>query len=83
MKVSSMLYSSVIVLAMGVLSIDVAFAAANLNSSRSNIYRIDANDPNAVSICIKSGGTVVTNTEGNKVCVTTAPGSPTTRSPQN
>ena len=58
-------------------SADVTFAATNLNSSRSNIYRLNSNDPNAATACTASGGTLSTDKDGNKICVKPEPASTT------
>ncbi|MGQ0742074.1 MAG: hypothetical protein ACT4OG_07245 [Alphaproteobacteria bacterium] len=42
-------------------------AATNLNSSRSNIYKIDGKALTEAD-CAKKGGTVGTDQEGNKIC---------------
>jgi len=67
MKLSSMLCTSVIALAVFTLSNNIAFAAANLNSSKSNVYRLDPTDPNAAANCAKAGGTVK-DKDGQKIC---------------
>ena len=71
MKTSSVLCASIVVLAALTLATDGAFAATNLNSSRSNIYKaINPNDQNAVSACTKGGGTVGKNPKGQDACFT-------------
>jgi hypothetical protein len=42
--------------------------AINLNSSRSNIYRLDNRDPNAAKACSSQGGTVSNDKAGQKIC---------------
>lgn len=67
MKLSSKLCLSIVVLAALVTAVDGAFASINLNSSRSNVYRI-SKDQNAAKTCITGGGTVSTDKDGNKIC---------------
>ena len=50
-----------------------ATAATNLNSSRSNIYKIDSSDANAEKKCTDGGGKVSTDKDGNKICTTPQP----------
>jgi hypothetical protein len=53
------------------LTSDGAFASINLNSSRSNIYKvINPSDQNAVNACTKGGGTVGKDPSGKDACVT-------------
>jgi hypothetical protein len=71
MKTSSVLCASIVVLAALALATDGAFASINLNSSRSNVYKIiNSNDQNAVSACTKGGGTVAKDPQGHDACVT-------------
>ncbi len=73
MKTSTVLCASIVVLATLALTTDGAFAATNLNSSKSNIYKpINPKDPNAVKACTKSGGTVGKNPKGQNACITPA-----------
>jgi hypothetical protein len=56
------------------LTIDGAFAAINLNSSRSNIYKsINPNNQSAVDACTKGGGTVGKDPKGKDACITPVP----------
>lgn len=64
-------------LASAVLSAGVA-SATNLNSSRSNIYRLDPSDPNGEKACTDSGGAVSTDKDGQKICTKPEPASSTT-----
>jgi hypothetical protein len=71
MKTSSVLCASIVTLAALALATDGAFASIALNSSRSNVYKIiNPNDQNAVSACIKGGGTVAKDPQGHDACVT-------------
>jgi hypothetical protein len=71
MKISSVLCVSFVTLAALTLTTTGAFAAVNLNSSKSNIYKaINPNDQNAVSACTKGGGTVGKDPQGHDACVT-------------
>jgi hypothetical protein len=77
MKLSPLLCLSVAAL---VLTADRAFAASiNLNSSRSNIYRLDPNDQNAAATCIKGGGAISTDSDGQKVCTKPTSAAPVLR----
>jgi hypothetical protein len=74
MKPSTVLYAFVVGLAALTLTSDGAFAALNLNTSRSNIYKsINPNDQNAVNACTKGGGTVGKNPKGKDACITPVP----------
>jgi hypothetical protein len=53
-------------------------ASINLNSSKSNIYRLNPSDPNAAKTCVRVGGTVSTDASGQRVCTTPAPAAMTT-----
>ena len=55
-----------------------ALSAINLNSSRSNIYKIDANDPSAEQACLEKGGKISTNKNVQKICTEKAQESRTT-----
>jgi hypothetical protein len=68
MKPSSIFYTSVAALAVSALTVDGALASINLNSSRSNIYRLKPNDLNAPKACTDAGGTVSTDKDGNRIC---------------
>lgn len=68
MKLSPLLFASAAVLAGLALSAEGASAATNLNTSRSNIYKIDPNDPNAGKSCTDGGGKLSTDKAGNKIC---------------
>lgn len=71
MKISSFLCASVVALAAMTLATVGAFAAKNLNSSKSNIYKaININDPAAVAACKKGGGTVGKDAKGKDACIT-------------
>jgi hypothetical protein len=71
MKTSSVLCVSIMALAALTLTTDGAFAATNLNSSRSNIYKvINLNDQNAVNACTKGGGKVGKDPKGHDACIT-------------
>ncbi len=65
MKLSAMLCTSVLALAALAPAAD---GAINLNSSRSNIYRLAPNDANADKACTDKGGIVSTAKDGNKTC---------------
>ena len=67
---SSALCSAAIGLAVAMATFPVQ-AASNLNSSRSNIYRLISNDADA-SACLKAGGIVVVK-DGKRVCEIKAP----------
>jgi len=43
-------------------------AATNLNTSRSNIYRLDPANPESEKECVAKGGAVVTNEDQIKSC---------------
>jgi len=70
MKISVTLCASVLALATLALTVDGAFAATNLNSSKSNVYKLDPNDPNAAKACTDKGGIVSTGAGGQKTCTT-------------
>jgi hypothetical protein len=71
MKTSFVLCAAIVVLAALTLATGGAFAATNLNSSRSNIYKtINPNDAAAVAACKKGGGTVGKDDKGKDACIT-------------
>ena len=70
MKLSPLFCASVVALAALALTADGASAAKNLNSSKSNIYRLSSTDPNATKTCTGGGGVVATDMDGQKVCAT-------------
>ena len=59
-----------------------ALAATNLNSSRSNIYRLDPKDPGAAAACTKTGGSVSTGNNGQKLCTKPEAAAPATGAPR-
>ena len=59
-----------------------ALAATNLNSSKSNIYRLDPKDPGAAAACIKAGGSVLTGNNGQKLCTKPEAAAPATGAPR-
>ena len=74
MKSSPVLCASIVALAASALTTDGAFAAKNLNSSRSNIYKsINPGNQSAVDACTKGGGTVGKDPKGKDACITPAP----------
>ena len=67
MKISRLLIvtlsSSLVLLSQG------ALATKNLNSSKSNVYKLDTTDQNAEKTCTDTGGKVDTNKRSQKICV--------------
>ena len=59
-----------------------ALAATNLNSSKSNIYRLDPKDRGAAAACIKAGGSVSTGNNGQKLCTKPEAAAPATGAPR-
>ena len=59
-----------------------ALGASNLNSSRSNIYRLDPKDPGAAAACTKAGGSVSTSNDGQKLCTKPEAAAPATGAPR-
>ncbi len=59
-----------------------ALAATNLNSSKSNIYRLDPKDPGAAAACTKAGGSVSTGNDGQKLCTKPEAAAPTAGAPR-
>ena len=60
-----------------------AFASSiNLNSSRSNIYRLDPKDPDAAAACTKAGGSVSTGNNSQKLCTKPKAAAPATGAPR-
>jgi hypothetical protein len=79
MRLTSTLCAAIVTLAAFALAADGAFAAINLNSSKSNIYKaIDPKDPKAVQACKDGGGTVGKDPKGHDACITPAPATPAT-----
>ncbi len=71
MKRSALLCAAIVAWAALTLATGGAFAATNLNSSKSNIYKaINPKDSNAVSACTKGGGTVGKDPKGKDACIT-------------
>lgn len=70
MKLSPIVCASVVALAALALTADGAFATSSLNSSKSNIYRLDPTVPNAEKACTGGGGVIATDKDGQKVCAT-------------
>jgi hypothetical protein len=68
MKLLPILCAGLLASAAFAVSVDVASAAVRLNSSKSNIYKLAPNDPNAEQACTDGGGTVSTDKDGNKIC---------------
>jgi hypothetical protein len=61
-----------------------AHAALNLNSSRSNIYRLDPHNPNAAAECTKANGKISKDDEGQKICtLPEKPAAPAPNAPKN
>jgi hypothetical protein len=60
-----------------------AQAAKNLNSSRSNIYRLDPHDPNAATECTKASGKISNDEEGQKICTLPEKAAPAPNAPRN
>ncbi len=74
MKISSIFCASIVSLAVAALAANAAFAATNLNSSRSNVYKsINTKDTAAVAACTKGGGKVGKDEKGQDACITPAP----------
>ena len=73
MKLLPILCAGLLACAAFAVSVDVASAATNLNSSRSNIYKINPNDPNAEKACTDGGGKVSTDENGQKICTKPEP----------
>ena len=59
-----------------------ALAATNLNSSKSNIYRLDPKDPGAAAACTKAGGSVSTGNNSQKLCTKPKAAAPATGAPR-
>ena len=68
MRPSSIVRASFAALAALAITADGAFAATNLNSSRSNNYKIGTTAGTTVADCIRQGGTVTTNRDRTKTC---------------
>lgn len=73
MKRSSILNTGVLCAALFLATMAAGFAASNLNSSRSNIYKLAPNDPDPEKTCVDAGGAVFTDQAGQKVCIQPAP----------
>ena len=67
MKLSKML--TVTLTSSLILVSNSAFTAPHLNSSKSNVYRLDTTDQNAEKACQDGGGKVATDKSGQKICV--------------
>lgn len=72
MKMSALLCASAVAVAALALMAEGALAAP-VKGSKSNNFRLDPTNPNAAADCIKAGGKVATDKDGNKVCSTPAP----------
>jgi hypothetical protein len=74
MQISAVLCASIVALAVLTPTTDAAFAAINLNASRSNIYKsINPNNQSAVDACTKGGGTIGKDPKGRDACITPVP----------
>lgn len=58
MKLSTITAKSIVALATAALIASDASAAPNLNSSKSNVYKLDAGNPDAEKQCIAKGASV-------------------------
>ena len=68
MKLLPILCAGFLASAAFAVSADAASAAVKLNSSKSNIYKINPNDPGAEKACTDKGGTISKAKEGATLC---------------
>ena len=73
MKLLPILCAGLLACAAFAVSADAASAAVRLNPSKSNIYKLAPNDPNAEKACTDKGGTISKAKEGATLCTMPEP----------
>lgn len=78
MKLLPILCAGLLASAALIMSAEVA-SAGNINTSKSNTFKLAPNDPNAEKACTDGGGKVSTDENGQKICTKPVPAAATTK----